>query len=75
MVMMMDGQQRRSFDMTFHYKLFKNGKTNKTDQVRRSADGNWDSKEWVIIPFDTGNTDYQEYLKWVEAGNTADPAD
>jgi hypothetical protein len=22
------------------------------------------------IPFDPANTDYQEYLKWVEAGNT-----
>ena len=27
------------------------------------------------IPFDPANTDYQEYLEWVEAGNTADPAD
>jgi hypothetical protein len=27
------------------------------------------------IPFDPANTDYQEYLKWVEAGNTPEPAD
>ena len=27
------------------------------------------------IPFDTANKDYQEYLAWVTAGNTADPAD
>ncbi len=27
------------------------------------------------IPFDPNNTDYQEYLAWVEEGNTADPAD
>jgi hypothetical protein len=27
------------------------------------------------IPFDPDNTDYQEYLKWVEAGNTPEPAD
>ena len=27
------------------------------------------------IPFDPANTDYQEYLEWVEEGNTADPAD
>ena len=27
------------------------------------------------IPFDPANTDYQEYLKWVEEGNTPLPAD
>ena len=27
------------------------------------------------IPFDEGNMDYQNYLEWVAAGNTADPAD
>jgi len=27
------------------------------------------------IPFDPDNTDYQEYLTWVAAGNTADAAD
>ena len=27
------------------------------------------------IPKDPENADYQEYLKWVAAGNTADPAD
>mgnify|MGYP003114735725 CR=1 FL=1 len=26
------------------------------------------------IPKDTGNIDYQEYLEWVAAGNTPDPA-
>ena len=37
---------------------------------------------WVIrlsdnayIPFDPDNTDYQAYLKWVEAGNTPQAAD
>jgi hypothetical protein len=29
----------------------------------------------AFIPFDEGNRDYQEYLKWVEAGNTPLPAD
>lgn len=29
----------------------------------------------TFIPFDPANTDYQEYLKWVEAGNTPLPAD
>ena len=27
------------------------------------------------IPFDEGNMDYQNYLEWVAAGNTADSAD
>jgi hypothetical protein len=27
------------------------------------------------IPFDPANTDYQEYLKWVEAGNTPEAAE
>jgi hypothetical protein len=27
------------------------------------------------IPFDTDNTDYQAYLKWLEEGNTPLPAD
>ncbi len=61
--------------MTFYYKLLKNGKTNQVDCVRRASDENWSSKETVIIPFDSGNTDYQDYLAWVEAGNTATAAD
>jgi hypothetical protein len=29
----------------------------------------------ALIPFHTANTDYQEYLKWLEEGNTPLPAD
>lgn len=31
--------------------------------IERVSDGAW-------IPFDTNNTDYQEYLRWLEEGNT-----
>jgi hypothetical protein len=29
----------------------------------------------AAIPFDPANTDYQEYLKWLEAGNTPQEAE
>jgi hypothetical protein len=32
------------------------------------------SNGWTI-PFDEANTDYQEYLEWIAAGNTPEPAD
>lgn len=36
----------------------------------------WDDNDFLMaIPTDTANTDYQEYLKWVAAGNTAEAAD
>lgn len=29
----------------------------------------------ACIPLDPANVDYQEYLKWIDAGNTPTPAD
>jgi hypothetical protein len=57
--------------MTYSYKLQKDPITNATDMIKRSASGTLD----LYIPLDPANTDYQEYLEWVAAGNTADPAD
>ena len=50
------------------YKLIKNSFTKELSSVLRIADNSF-------IPFDPDNTDYQQYLKWVEAGNTPEPAD
>lgn len=36
--------------------------------IKRLADN-------AFIPFDPANTDYQQYLKWLEEGNTPLPAD
>jgi hypothetical protein len=50
------------------YKLITNPFTGKVNSVIRMSDN-------AFIPMDTDNTDYQEYLKWVAAGNTPLPAD
>jgi hypothetical protein len=34
--------------------------------IKRLSDG-------TLIPFDSGNTDYQKYLEWLEEGNTPEP--
>jgi len=39
-----------------------------SNQVIRISDN-------ACIPFDPANTDYQEYLRWLEAGNTPLPAE
>lgn len=42
--------------------------TENTKQIQRVSDN-------AFIPCVEANTDYQEYLKWVAAGNTPEPAD
>ena len=51
------------------YKLLKNqfGEIDSTTILRKTDN--------AFIPIDTANIDYEEYLKWVEEGNTAEAAD
>lgn len=37
--------------------------------------GVWKASENKWIPFDPANTDYQQYLKWLEEGNVPTPAE
>jgi hypothetical protein len=52
------------------YKKIKDVMTNEvsTKFIQRISDG-------ATIPFDPANTDYQAYLKWLEEGNTPEPAE
>jgi hypothetical protein len=50
------------------YKLIKSPMTNQVQSVQRLSDN-------ACIPFDPDNTDYQAYLRWLEAGNTPEPAE
>ena len=49
------------------YKLSPTYMGNQTSVIR-TADS-------ACIPFDPANTDYQQYLKWLEEGNTPEPAE
>lgn len=50
------------------YKLIKNELTQNIVSILRISDN-------AFIPFDPANTDYQQYLKWLDEGNTPLPAD
>mgnify|MGYP003111754941 FL=1 len=57
--------------MTVSYKFYPNDENGVAKQAIQKTDGDIISS----IPFDKANTDYQQYLKWVEKGNTAEAAD
>ena len=57
--------------MTITYKLFKKFGSSENGSVNQYTDNVFQK----AIPFDPANTDYQEYLEWVAAGNTAEAAD
>lgn len=50
------------------YKLTPDTPFGKSNTVLRLSDN-------ACIPFDPANRDYQEYLKWLEEGNTPLPAE
>ena len=53
------------------YQLYPDSSRGKMNCVKRT-DG--DGSIWCI-PFSEDNTDYQEYLKWLDEGNKPKPAD
>ena len=54
-----------------NYKLLKDILTEQVSMVLRTDDQGFKT----YIPFDENNSSYQEYLEWLELGNTPDPAD
>ena len=48
--------------------VFPDGSTSQTKIIKRKADN-------AFIPMNEANRDYQEYLEWVNAGNTPEAAD
>jgi len=56
----------------------------KTSQIMYSSNGSIEptsikivtiNDHTIFVPFDSANTDYQAYLKWLEEGNTPLPPD
>jgi len=54
-----------------NYKLFNNSNGANQGATKFNEDGT----EIAFLFNDPDNTDYQQYLKWVEEGNTPLPAD
>jgi hypothetical protein len=52
------------------YKLIKNKLTGNVENIETN-----NAQFKILIPFNPDNTDYQQYLEWVAAGNTPEPAD
>jgi hypothetical protein len=52
------------------YKINKNLMTGQVTSINKQ-----EGDVLTCIPFDPANTDYQAYLRWLEAGNEPLPAD
>tara|TARA_Y100001963_G_C6644468_1_gene382630 strand:- start:30 stop:209 length:180 start_codon:yes stop_codon:yes gene_type:complete len=57
-----------------NYKKFTNI-DGETDVVIIRIEDSSGNPDRAFIPVNEKNTDYQDYLKWVDEGNTPEPAD